>query len=180
MVAPVHNLDPTILPEGSAKLRWGGGGGARDRVRKILFIFGEQRSCDGRGGRAAPLWAWQWVKKDRCARRTGAHARPKPTSKRYLRKIMEGERGENSNNVPTLFVMTNIKCEALAVKMRTTFFGIQIITDFRFAAGSLWTRTCCSPSPRGPGYIQQLTCWSSLRRRYLHLPSSPCSYSTLE
>ncbi len=25
MVAPVHHLDPTILPEGSAKLRWGGG-----------------------------------------------------------------------------------------------------------------------------------------------------------
>jgi hypothetical protein len=37
---------------------------------------------------------------------------------------MEGERGEKSNNVPTLFVMTNIKREALAVKMRTTFFGI--------------------------------------------------------
>jgi hypothetical protein len=28
MVAPVHNLDPTILPEGTAKLRWGGGGGS--------------------------------------------------------------------------------------------------------------------------------------------------------
>jgi hypothetical protein len=29
MVAPVHNLDPTILPEGSAKLRWAGGGAQR-------------------------------------------------------------------------------------------------------------------------------------------------------
>jgi hypothetical protein len=26
MVAPVHNLDPKTLPEGSAKLRWAGQG----------------------------------------------------------------------------------------------------------------------------------------------------------
>jgi hypothetical protein len=26
MVAPVHNFDPKILPEGSAKLRWAGRG----------------------------------------------------------------------------------------------------------------------------------------------------------
>jgi hypothetical protein len=32
MIAPVHNLDPTILPEGSAKLRWAGGGGARSAL----------------------------------------------------------------------------------------------------------------------------------------------------
>jgi hypothetical protein len=30
MVAPVHNLDPTILLEGSAKLRWGRGQGSGD------------------------------------------------------------------------------------------------------------------------------------------------------
>ncbi len=49
MVAPVYNFDPKILPEGSAKLRW---------VGRIDFMFfwgskNKQRSCDGRGGRAA-------------------------------------------------------------------------------------------------------------------------------
>ncbi len=41
---------------------------------------------DGRGGgeRAAPGLAWQWAQKDGCAQRTGAHARPKPTSSKYL------------------------------------------------------------------------------------------------
>ncbi len=61
MVAPVHNLDPTILPEGSAKLRWGGGRGgrgARDRVRRFYLFLGsnkKQRSCDGRGGAQRPV-----------------------------------------------------------------------------------------------------------------------------
>jgi hypothetical protein len=32
------------------------------------------------GGRAAPRLAWQCDQKDGCAQRTGAHARPKPTS----------------------------------------------------------------------------------------------------
>ncbi len=31
-------------------------------------------------GRATPLWACLRVQKDGCAQRTGAHARPKPTS----------------------------------------------------------------------------------------------------
>jgi hypothetical protein len=39
----------------------------------------KQRSCDGGGG-AAPRLAWQCAQKDGCAQRTGAHARPKPTS----------------------------------------------------------------------------------------------------
>ncbi len=34
----------------------------------------------GGGGRAAPRLAWQWAQEDGCAQRTGAHARPKPTS----------------------------------------------------------------------------------------------------
>ncbi len=37
------------------------------------------------GGRAAPLFACQSAQKDGCAQRTGAHARPKPTSILYLR-----------------------------------------------------------------------------------------------
>ena len=40
----------------------------------------KQRSCDGRG-RAAPWFEWQCAQKDGCAQRTGAHARPKPTSR---------------------------------------------------------------------------------------------------
>jgi hypothetical protein len=39
MVAPVHNLDPIILPEGSAKLRWGGGGGGLQETEFEDFIF---------------------------------------------------------------------------------------------------------------------------------------------
>jgi hypothetical protein len=35
-------------------------------------------------GRAAPRLAWQWAQKDGCAQRTGAHARPKPTSLSYI------------------------------------------------------------------------------------------------
>jgi hypothetical protein len=46
-------------PEGTATLRWA-------------------------GGRAAPRLAWQLTQKDGCAQRTGAHARPKPTSILYL------------------------------------------------------------------------------------------------
>ena len=38
----------------------------------------------GGEGRAAPRLRWQWVKKDGCAQRTGAHARPKPTSLSYI------------------------------------------------------------------------------------------------
>ncbi len=36
------------------------------------------------GGRAAPCLARQWAQKDGCAQRTGAHARPKPTSLSYI------------------------------------------------------------------------------------------------
>jgi hypothetical protein len=61
MVAPVHNLDPKILPEGSAKLRGGGGGGAGGKGQSsidFIYFWGsnkKQRSCDGRGTRSAPL-----------------------------------------------------------------------------------------------------------------------------
>jgi hypothetical protein len=49
MVARVHNLDPTILPEGSAKLRWGGGGAGGKGQSSIDFIYfwGRIRSSDG-------------------------------------------------------------------------------------------------------------------------------------
>ncbi len=52
MVAPVHHLDPTILPEGSAKLRWGGGGGGQG-ILDFIYFWGlnkKQRSCNERGG----------------------------------------------------------------------------------------------------------------------------------
>ncbi len=99
MVAPVHNFDPKILLEGSSKLRWAGRGpsvcmwsngkkkafdvGGPSSIDFIYFWGSneKQRSCDGRGGGArSALFAWQWAQKDGCAQRTGAHARPKPTS----------------------------------------------------------------------------------------------------
>ncbi len=42
----------------------------------------------GGGGRAAPCWPCLRVQKDGCAQRTGAHARPKPTSIIYLPRIL--------------------------------------------------------------------------------------------
>jgi hypothetical protein len=54
----------------------------------FIYFWGsneKQRSCDGQGGgRAAPRLGWQWAQKDGCAQRTGAHARPKPTSLSYI------------------------------------------------------------------------------------------------
>ncbi len=57
-------------------------------LETVLFLFwGEQRSCDWLWARSA-LWAWQRTQKDGCAQRTGAHARPKPTS--YVRTSYRG------------------------------------------------------------------------------------------
>jgi hypothetical protein len=66
MVAPVHNFDPKILLEGSAKPRWAG--------------LGQGTSHFGGGGARSALFAWQRAQKDGSAQRMGAHARPKPTS----------------------------------------------------------------------------------------------------
>ena len=62
MVGPVHNFDPKILPEGSAKLRW-----AR-RGAEILCIFrGQIRSSEaamgGDGGAQRPVWRGNEPKK---------------------------------------------------------------------------------------------------------------------
>ncbi len=55
-------------------------------TRHKLTVY---RECDedrsneaamSKGGRAAPRFASWWAQKDGCAQRTGAHARPKPTS----------------------------------------------------------------------------------------------------
>jgi hypothetical protein len=58
MVAPVHNLDPTILPEGSAKLRRGGAGGKGQSSIDFIYFWGAAK-LRWAGGRAAPRWAWQ-------------------------------------------------------------------------------------------------------------------------
>ncbi len=49
----------------------------------------KQRSCDGRvGGAQRHVWRGNEPKKDGCAQRTGAHARPKPTSIIYLSRVL--------------------------------------------------------------------------------------------
>jgi hypothetical protein len=45
------------------------------------------------GGRAAPLFACQSAQKDGCAQRTGAHARPEPTSSLYTDPFLDPEFG---------------------------------------------------------------------------------------
>jgi hypothetical protein len=57
MVAPVHNLDPTILPEGSAKLRWGrgGGGGQGTEFDRFYLFLGSSEDAMVGGARSAPL-----------------------------------------------------------------------------------------------------------------------------
>jgi hypothetical protein len=51
-----------------------------DRFCLFLEVEWEAAKLRWAGGRAAPRLAWQWAGKDGCAQRTGAHARPKPTS----------------------------------------------------------------------------------------------------
>ena len=89
MVAPVHNFDPKILPEGSAKLRLAMRGQVdlifhslcvpveRKSLKKALDVGGpsstdliyfwgsnkKQRSCDGRGGAQRPVWRGNAPKK---------------------------------------------------------------------------------------------------------------------
>ncbi len=48
----------------------------------LINFWGRTRSSEaGMGkGRKGPCLAWQWAQKDGCAKRTVAHARPKPTS----------------------------------------------------------------------------------------------------
>jgi hypothetical protein len=48
MVAPVHNFDPKIAPEVSAKLRWARRGGRGPHISQPLR--------NGRVGRTAPVW----------------------------------------------------------------------------------------------------------------------------
>ncbi len=48
MVGPVHNFDPKILPEGSAKLRWamrGGGAGGPHFIASV-FLWKEKKALD--------------------------------------------------------------------------------------------------------------------------------------
>ncbi len=53
MVAPVLNLNLTILPEGSAKLRLGGGGGTE--FDRFYIFLGSSEAAMGGGARSAPL-----------------------------------------------------------------------------------------------------------------------------
>jgi hypothetical protein len=55
-------------------------------VEKYMPLAARSEAAMG-GGRAAPRWSWQRAQKDGCAQRTGAHARPKPTSLEYFIRI---------------------------------------------------------------------------------------------
>jgi hypothetical protein len=69
MVAPVHNL---------AAMGGGGGGQGTEFDRFYLFLESSEAAIGG-GARSAPLGV-AMSPKNGCAQRTGAHARPKPTS----------------------------------------------------------------------------------------------------
>ena len=84
------------MAQGAEKPRWSSGkifdpGGPSSGLKedlvsgnsKFIFladVFEAAKLRWAGGGRAAPRWAWQCAQKDGCAQRTGAHARPKPTS----------------------------------------------------------------------------------------------------
>ncbi len=56
MVAPVHNLNPTILPEGSPKLRWGGGAGGKGQSSiDFIYFWGAAKLRWAGGARSALL-----------------------------------------------------------------------------------------------------------------------------
>ncbi len=56
------------------------GGPSSGLMDNFWGVNKKQRSCDGRGARSAPVLHVKWAQKEGCAQRTGAHARPKPTS----------------------------------------------------------------------------------------------------
>ncbi len=109
------------------------------------------------GGRAAPRWAWQWVQKDGCAQRTGAHSRPKPTS---------------SSNILLMSRPPNIKYIVPA------FFGDQFggkdcslwtnnlpVEKVGWLDGFLKLRTSISHKKIQVVDVP-LSCWSNLARKY--------------
>jgi hypothetical protein len=57
---------------------------------KFFFFADEYEAAKLRWGkgRVAPRLASQYAQKDGCAQRTGAHARPKPTSHIYLPRVL--------------------------------------------------------------------------------------------
>jgi hypothetical protein len=62
----------------------------------------------GGGGRTAPRLAWQCAQKDGCAQRTGAHARPKPTSYIIIEQLAQPCEGVWGARSPpfTIFTIT--------------------------------------------------------------------------
>ncbi len=79
----------------------------------LFFYFGgSSEAAMDRWGREAPRWAWQWAQKDGCAQRTGAHARPKPTSITYV-----------------LLKSSNLKGNKMTPQVLTTFFYCLKLVD---------------------------------------------------
>jgi hypothetical protein len=84
LYVPIHNFDPKILLEGSAKLRWGGGGrglvfqslcGPVERQNPLgLNRKQSSAAATGKGAAQRPVLYVNELG------RTGAQARPKPTS----------------------------------------------------------------------------------------------------
>ena len=66
-----------------------GPGGRHFVSGNSFFCLGGAAKLRWAEGRAAPRWAWQGAQNDGCAQRTGAHARPKPTSKEGLYKTID-------------------------------------------------------------------------------------------
>ncbi len=58
----------------------GGGGGQGTEFHRFYLFLGSSEAAMGGGGAQRPVARGNESKKDECAQRTGAHARPKPTS----------------------------------------------------------------------------------------------------
>ncbi len=79
------------------------------------------------GGHAAPRLAWQCAQKDGCAQRTGAHARPKPTSYKYTvtETFVFGERRKS--------VLHGSKESDHAASFNNQWLSVYIIWLYRFS-----------------------------------------------
>jgi hypothetical protein len=94
-------------------------------LRESLCVKKKRRSCDGRGGAQRPVLHVNEYKKDGCAQRPGAHARPKPTSFHIFWLVLV-------NNIQKHMAETTSKRADLAYLRYTSFFGLFLLAGSSF------------------------------------------------